>query len=386
MPLESDSKDIFGNLIPDFGIDGGLASYLPGQESAFNPEAIREILSGAIQEGLSGISPMIGGKTEDEIAQDVADFLSKNPDFLGTIAGSTVGSNQMLDDASLAAAQAASQAAADAAAQEKIVDLTADTTASTVTDDLGDESLGDSVGAVDQGTVSDVNEEWTYDASTNTFVSSTRGDRVANEGSVNLEDGAVYAVTPVLGTDGVAAENVVDTVKEDPKTNIVLTGAGLVNDFINSKVYTVSQDSTVDRTTTNNGAGANSTTDGTGGKGITDGTNGTTDTLTGGSINGQNVVLGPSVTNTNEVKTLTGGSINNNNVVKGADGAAGRDGTNGTDGKDGKDGRDGMIGLFSAITSQTPITESILFKPRFTKLDNIPQGMFEAFLRATGGR
>ena len=44
------------------------------------------------------------------------------------------------------------------------------------------------------------------------------------------------------------------------------------------------------------------------------------------------------------------------------------------------------LSLFQSIVNETPITESILFKPRFTELDNIPQGMFEAFLRATGGR
>ena len=54
-----DGKDPFGNLIPDFGIEGGLASYLPGQESAFNPEAIREVLSGSISGGLASI-PQIG--------------------------------------------------------------------------------------------------------------------------------------------------------------------------------------------------------------------------------------------------------------------------------------------------------------------------------------
>lgn len=37
------------------------------------------------------------------------------------------------------------------------------------------------------------------------------------------------------------------------------------------------------------------------------------------------------------------------------------------------------------LIQQTPVTESILFKPRFTKLENVQQGMFDAFLRAAGG-
>ena len=41
--------------------------------------------------------------------------------------------------------------------------------------------------------------------------------------------------------------------------------------------------------------------------------------------------------------------------------------------------------LFQTIQN-TPITDSLLFEPEFTKLDNIPVGMFERFLQATGGR
>jgi hypothetical protein len=42
-------------------------------------------------------------------------------------------------------------------------------------------------------------------------------------------------------------------------------------------------------------------------------------------------------------------------------------------------------GMMQFIAS-TPLTDSILFEPKFTKLDNIPIGMFERFMRATGGR
>jgi hypothetical protein len=43
-------------------------------------------------------------------------------------------------------------------------------------------------------------------------------------------------------------------------------------------------------------------------------------------------------------------------------------------------------GLFVSIVNQTPLTESILFQPKFTELDNVQLGMFERFLRAAGGR
>ena len=43
------------------------------------------------------------------------------------------------------------------------------------------------------------------------------------------------------------------------------------------------------------------------------------------------------------------------------------------------------LSLMQSIVNETPITESILFTPKFTKLENVQQGMFDAFLRAAGG-
>jgi hypothetical protein len=45
-----------------------------------------------------------------------------------------------------------------------------------------------------------------------------------------------------------------------------------------------------------------------------------------------------------------------------------------------------MIGLFTRVINETPLTESVLFQPKFTELENVQQGMFEQFLRAAGGR
>ena len=67
-------------------------------------------------------------------------------------------------------------------------------------------------------------------------------------------------------------------------------------------------------------------------------------------------------------------------------GLLGLQGVQGFQGEQGQAGKDGAIGLFAHVVNSTPITDSILFEPQFTKLDNIPAGMFEQFLRATGGR
>ena len=92
--MPTDRKDIFGNLIPDFGIEDDTGSllrlgsgsintditsmgdYLPGQESAFDQYALGEALSGSIAAGLTNLPTSIGGKTEEQIIQDIADFLA----------------------------------------------------------------------------------------------------------------------------------------------------------------------------------------------------------------------------------------------------------------------------------------------------------------------
>jgi hypothetical protein len=56
------------------------------------------------------------------------------------------------------------------------------------------------------------------------------------------------------------------------------------------------------------------------------------------------------------------------------------------DGSGDGDGNGMNNGLFVSIVNQTPLTESILFPPKFTELDNVQLGMFERFLRAAGGR
>jgi hypothetical protein len=335
--------------------------------------------------------------------EQIAEALSKSKDMATAVLGSTVGSNQMLDDAAMAAAQAA-------AAQpttEETVDLTADTTANELlTIGSGDGSLGDAADlgtvsqdpTVDQATVSDVNETWTYNKATDSFISSTRGDSVRNAGNADLKDGGVYAVTPVLGTDGVVAENVVDTETNEP--------VGVFSIDINTGLPTITKPvdtvgSSDDGDTLNTVGDTLNT-----GETLTVG-----DTTTGGNVAtvGDDFNTATDTNNTGQVLTVgdtTATVIKGNDGNDGNDGSDGSDGNDGSDGatgatgatggtgasgsdgrdgKDGKDGRDGIIGLFSAIQS-TPLTESILFQPKFTELDNVQLGMFEQFLRAAGGR
>jgi hypothetical protein len=72
--------------------------------------------------------------------------------------------------------------------------------------------------------------------------------------------------------------------------------------------------------------------------------------------------------------------------LPGLPGTPGAKGDQGDKGDKGDPGRDGAIGLFAQVVNSTPVTDSILFEPKLTELDNVQLGMFERFLRAAGGR
>ena len=271
----------------------------------------------------------------------------------------------------------------DAAAADEVAefaDLTEDTTASTITG--GDGSLGDAA-------VSDVNEEWTYDKATDSFISSTRGDRIPNRGNADLRDGAVYTVTPVIGTDGVTAEHVVDT-----ETN---ESVGIFNIDINTGLPSITKSvdtgSTIGdtdtfgtaRDTMNTGETLTVGDKGNGDLGNGDDfntardTNNTGTTLTVGDKTATGTSTATTDDNGDTTGTSTGTGTETGTVTETGTGTG--DTGNGIGGGGGS-GRN--IGLFQSIQN-TPITESILFEPKFTKLENVQQGMFEAFLRAAGG-
>ena len=178
-----DAMDLFGG--------GGLKA-TPMTEAEAATYAAESRLASTLQGQGEGAAELILDAVEQARAanvkpEDIAEALNESDNPVAGLVNLTVGSNQMLSEADLAAAQAA-------AAQpttEETVDLTADTTANELlTIGSGDGSLGDAadLGTVsqdptlDQATVSDVNETWTYNKATDSFISSTRGDSVRNAG------------------------------------------------------------------------------------------------------------------------------------------------------------------------------------------------------------
>lgn len=322
-------------------------------------EGAGEFLLDAIEQAkAAGVTP-----------EQIAETLNTRGDIVSELIGLTVGNNQPF--VGVSSASPAAQGGA-----EDVVDVNENTTASTITGGLGDGSLGDAadLGTVSPDTVNDVNEEWTYDKDTDSFISSTRGDRIPNRGNADLRDGAVYTVTPVIGTDGVEAEHVVDT---ETKESVGIFNID-INTGLPSIIKSVDTGSTVDTGGLDNGGigdtGIGDTGVGDGGVGSGDDFNTARDTSNIGKV------LTVGSTPSTGTSTVTKGADGKD----GTDGQDGQDGRDGRDGKDGKDGKDGMIGLFSSIQN-TPITESILFTPKFTKLENVQQGMFDEFLRAAGG-
>jgi len=212
---------------------------------------------------------------------------------------------------------------------------------------------------------------------------------------------------PIVEHSGDGSTKTTDDTTDETGSNgsrldITITGGGLVNDVINAVLKGAGA-----------GAGAGA------GVGAGDG-NGTTTTAGSGSGSGAGsgagagggAGSGAGAGNGSGVGDGNGSGAGNGDgtVIKGSDGADGKDGKDGQDGKDGKDGKDGqdgadgrdgrdgqdgtdgkdgkdgMIGLFSRVINETPLTESVLFQPQFTEIDNVQLGMFEQFLRAAGGR
>jgi hypothetical protein len=331
----------------------------------------------AAEEALSNISAE-GGFSEEE-ANEVYDLLEA-----GTVTVNDV--SRILNVPQAIVTAGYDQIKAARAAPEETVDLTADTTAN----DLLTGGLGDA----DTGGVADVNETWTYNKATDSFISSTRGDSVRNSGNADLKDGGVYAVTPVLGTDGVMAENVVDTETNESVgvLNIDIT-TGLPSIIKTVDAGTAVSDTDTfgtaqDTLNTGQTLGVGDTTAGSNVATSGDDFNTAADTNNTGQVLtvGDTTIADPIVTTSTVTNTPT--VINGVDGVDGVDGVNGINGINGQDGRDGqngRDGRDGIIGLFSAIQS-TPVTDSLFFEPKFTELDNVQLGMFERFLRAAGGR
>ena len=314
--MPTDSKDIFGNLIPDFGIEGGLASYLPGQESAFNPEAIREVLSGSIEEGLANLPTSIGGKTEEQIIQEIADFLD-------------------------------AQDAADYG------DLNLNTTANELTngvDMLDPEATG--LGG-DESIVTD-DEQWDKVDKTEDLGSLLQ-DALDIFGLGNL-DKAIVNVADVVNDRNISVQdvaaasgNTVEYVNDAfEKAGVKINNQGEV---IDDDTVTTGGDSTTTTTTTTTGGGAWQNTGG-----------GVTETVGDRQIGDGLIVPKRDVVVDDRPKTILPA------LPK-------------------PEPKQTMnLTLMQSIVNDTPVTESILFPTKFTKLENVQQGMFGEFLRAAGGR
>jgi len=491
MPLESDRKDIFGNLIPSFGIEGlvdGLVSYVPGQGSAFDPKIQRQIIDATISAGLSGIPQgainapsaqyllrnisIADGIQQDEInavvglldnnlvtIDDVAaqtgipaaeiqavynqvkgqpvvdplDVLNDPTDVTAGLINLTIGSNQMLDPETLTAAQAAAQATAQSPSVSQDTDTTSEVDSSLDSTVAADPDL---TGSVDQ-TIQDLEEEssaeykvgdivtdnrivgdyeYIYDAENNVFhyvPFDFEGNRVytgetidantvggfdptqANTGTTKAIIVDPVTGQPVVEHSGDGSTKTTDDTTDETGSNgsgldITITGGGLVNDVINAVLTGAGAGAGAgdgNGTTTTAGSGAGS------GAGAGAGAGGGAGSGAGAG-NGSGVGDGNGSGAGNGAGTVINGADgadgkdgkDGQDGQDGADGRDGQDGRDGTDGKDGKDGKDGMIGLFSRVINETPLTESVLFQPQFTEIDNVQLGMFEQFLRAAGGR
>lgn len=319
-------------------------------------EGAGELILDAIQQAeAAGVTP-----------EQIAETLNTRGDLTSELIGLTVGSNQPFVNVPSAADRAAAEASVDpvggsTSSLESDPDLTGDI--DTIVDSVA------SGGSTE--TVSDVNEEWTYNAATDSFISSTRGDSVPNAGNAVLKDGGVYTVTPIIGTDGVAAEHVVDA-----ETN---KSVGVLNVDINTGMPTITNETTTAVTAEVPVTSADTT--GTADTAVVDTSGGVaspTDTT-------PTITATPSITTTPPTITTPTNGTDGVDGIDGVDGTDGRDGTDGgdgTDGRDGKDGRDGLTGLLTLNTIATPIADEIFtsefkmdyLKPEFIGLLDLTRG------------
>ena len=313
-------------------------------------------------------------------SEQIAETLNTRGDLASELIGLTVGSNQPFVDVAAGGGGGGSTAAADAtdplggstSSLESDPDLTGDI--DTIVDSVA------SGGSTE--TVSDVNEEWTYNAATDSFISSTRGDSVPNAGNAVLKDGGVYTVTPIIGTDRVAAEHVVDA-----ETN---KSVGILNVDINTGMPTITNETTTAVTAEVPVTSADTT--GTADTAVVDASGGvasptdTTPTITPTITPTPPTITAtpPTITATPSITTPTNGTdgVDGIDGVDGTDGIDGTDGGDGTDGKDGRDGRDGLTGMLTLNTIATPLADEIFtsefkmdyLKPEFIGLLDLTRG------------
>lgn len=390
-----DAMDLFGGgglkateMTPEEALkyagESRLANTLQGAG-----EGAGELILDAIQQAeAAGVTP-----------EEIAETLNTRGDLASELIGLTVGSNQMFTPETLA----------DAAAAEETVDLTADTTASDLDAVADTTSVSIGSGATAQevldsavqgpaapssvaqngstgvsGGVTDVQETWNYDKGTDSFISTTTGESIPRTGDadVALKDGGEYSVRPVLGTDGVTAEHVVDEETGKSVGNFVidvLTGLPTLTKITGTADET---DETVITDTTDTAVNGTADVRPAAPTGVDD-----SGTATGGGISVTGTLSGDKYAG---VSRNGGGTLDLNvadTVANGGGtvtvvGADGQDGADGKDGRDGKDGKDGLTGLLALSSIATPIADEIFtrefkmdyLKPEFIGLLDLNKG------------
>jgi len=209
-----DAMDLFGG--------GGLKETPMTEEEAATYAAESRLASTLESQG-EGAGELILDAVEQARAANVepekiAETLNSSTNPVAGLINLTVGSNQPFVDVPTAAERAAAETTTatdplegSTSSLEPDADLMGtdtsifDSTASAVSTDVFEGST-----EVSDVNETDFNETWSYDAATDSFISNTNNDSIPNRGNATLQDGATYSVTPVLGSDGVAAEHVVD--------------------------------------------------------------------------------------------------------------------------------------------------------------------------------
>ena len=314
-------------------------------------EGAGEFLLDAIEQAkAAGVTP-----------EQIAETLNTTDNATAGLINLTVGSNQMLSDADMAAAQAA--AATDplggsTSSLESDGDLTGDL--DTIFDSTASAASTAGTGATVVNT--DTEHPWLYEGNgvlRNVFT----GEVQTNEsGTENLVVGETYS----SGTPTEATTRSNDTT-DSGNINVILTPS--VTGGTTSTVVNTPATGDSDTTVVDGGGGLD-----TGDVTITNG-------------NGVETTTGTATSKSTD-PTLTVGTSTVVNGVDGVDGVDGFDGvdgiygTNGQDGRDGRDGRDGLTGLLTLNSIATPIADEIFtsefkmdyLKPEFIGLLDLTRG------------
>lgn len=246
----------------------------------------------------------------------------------------------------------------------------------------------------------------TLDASTVAGFDPSSEDTGATK-SIMFDPETGQASIEQVGDASTVTDDTEDTGATGSGLNITITGAGLVDDVINSIIYgpfktqdeadaaAAANAATTSSTVLTNGDDVN---DNGGDAAVTNGddeatviTNGDDEATLVVDGDGDSTLVsdGDDVTGDDETGNGGDGEIKTNVIPVPNLGGGGitindPNRNTGTGIPNGRGGGGGSCKMFDAIEN-TPLTRSILFEPKFTELDNVQLGMFERAIRAAGG-